>query len=135
MKLVEMNWQPSARQLRQFGLVCLVALPLLGWIWGGSQQTIVGLSLVGICLALAAVLRPPLLKPVFVGFSLAAIPIGLVVGEVAMLLIYFGVFLPIAVAFRLCRRDSLKREVNRSRTTYWESKPQPTHAGSYYRQS
>ena len=34
MSLIEINWSPSLKQLRQFGVLCLVALPLLGLALG-----------------------------------------------------------------------------------------------------
>ena len=40
MKLIEINWQPTDRQLRQFGVICLVALPALGWLWGGGTTIV-----------------------------------------------------------------------------------------------
>ena len=39
MKLVEINWNPTDRQLRQFGMIALVALPALGWLWSGRYAT------------------------------------------------------------------------------------------------
>jgi hypothetical protein len=35
MKLVEINWKPSDRQLRQFGWMALAGLPLAGWLFTG----------------------------------------------------------------------------------------------------
>lgn len=32
MRLVQMDWHPQDRQLRQFGIICLLALPLVGWL-------------------------------------------------------------------------------------------------------
>lgn len=133
-KLVEMNWSPSARQLRQFGCACLFALPLLGWIWSGNPQIIVWLLGVGAGLALTGFLLPKALKPVFVGLMLLALPIGMVVTECLLLLIYFGLFLPIGLCFKIAKRDALKRSFEKSRKSYWEEKKMPKEAISYYRQ-
>ena len=133
-KLVEMNWSPSARQLRQFGCVCLFALPLLGWIWSGNRQTIVWLLGVGAGLAVTGFFMPKALKPVFVGLMLIALPIGMVVTECLLLLIYFGLFLPIGLCFKIAKRDALQRFFEKSRKSYWEEKRIPKRATSYYRQ-
>ncbi|MFN0054998.1 MAG: hypothetical protein ACKV0T_22735 [Planctomycetales bacterium] len=136
MKLVEINWNPTTRQLRQFGFIALAALPALGWLWSGGNWTIVaGLGALGLVLAGLAIVAPQGLKPVFLLFTIAAIPIGIVVGELAMLLIYFGVFLPISCVFRLTRRDSLQLRMDRNATTYWRPKAQPNGPASYFRQS
>ncbi len=134
MKLVEIQWSPSVRQLRQFGCLCLVVFPLLGWIWSGNPRILAGLFGIGAGMALAGFLMPRALKPIFVGLMLLALPIGIVVGEALMLLIYFGVFLPIGLCFRLANRDALKRSFEKNRESYWEEKPPPKGAASYYRQ-
>ncbi len=134
MKLVEMNWNPTDRQLRQFGVITLVALPGLGWLWGGSPTTIGVLAAVGAVLAAVGLLFPQGLKPVFVGLSLLTSPIGIVVGEMAMILIYFSTFLPMAILFRLMKRDRLQRKLDRQAETYWQPKQQPAGPRSYYRQ-
>ena len=133
-KLVEMNWSPSARQLGQFGCACLFALPLLGWIWSGNSQIIVWLLIVGLGLAVTGFLMPKALKPVFVGLMLIALPIGMVVTECLLLLIYFGLFLPIGLCFKIAKRDALKRSFEKSKKSYWEEKKMSKGATSYYRQ-
>ena len=95
MRLVEINWSPTDRHLRQFGTICLFALPLVGWLWGGSVTVVVCLAAVGLVLATVGVSFPIAVKPIFLALTILVIPIGMVVGEVAMLLIFFGVFLPI----------------------------------------
>ncbi len=133
-KLVEMNWSPSARQLRQFGCLCLFVFPLLGWIWSGNPQTIIWLLGVGTGLAVTGFLMPKALKPVFVGLMLIALPIGMVVTECLLLLIYFGLFLPIGLCFKIAKRDALQRFFEKSKKSYWEEKKIPKRATSYYRQ-
>lgn len=134
MKLVEINWQPSERQLRQFGLICMIALPFVGWLWSAERQTMMILGGVGLALAAVGLIVPKVLKPIFLGLMLIALPIGLVVSEVALALIYYGVFLPIGICFKVARRDALKRTIERGQESYWEEKTKPADVASYYRQ-
>jgi hypothetical protein len=134
MKLIDIQWQPTDRQLRQFGLITFAVLPLLGWLWGGSPQLIETLAIIGSVVAGVGLILPQSLKYLFIGLSVAATPVGLVVGELAMLLIYFCVFLPIGIVFRLTGRDSLQLRGPRSRQSYGEAKPQPASLKSYFRQ-
>ena len=134
MKLVELNWNPPERQLRQFGIIALLVLPLVGWLWRGSLPVIAGLAATGGVLALIGVVFPRALKPVFIALMLVTMPIGLVVGELAMLLIYFGVFLPIGLLFKIMGRDSLRLKLNLQAKSYWERKPQPRNPATYFRQ-
>ena len=135
MKLIAINWHPNDRQLRQFGIICLVALPLVGWIWGAGSSTLGVLAGIGLLLAVAGIVKPRILAPLFLGLTLVATPIGMVLGELAMLLIYFTIFLPIGLAFRLLKRDALRLKIDRDTASYWQAKKQPKNMASYYRQS
>jgi hypothetical protein len=133
MKLVEINWSPSARQLRHFGLLCLVVLPLLGWLWGADSRANGVLIGIAAILAAAGWWRPNFVRPLFIGLMLIAAPIGMIVGELAMVLIFFGVFLPISFLFRLMRRDALKLKMEREAVSHWQPKHEPDDISSYYR--
>lgn len=135
MALVELNRHPSDRQLRQFAVICLAALPLLGWIWGSGPAVLGLLAALGAILAIAGVVAPVVVKPIFLTLSIVAVPIGIVIGEFALLLIYFGVFLPLGLVFRIMRRDALQLTPDRKRSTYWQTKKRPTDVSSYYRRS
>lgn len=135
MSLVEINWKPTDRQLRQFGLTCVVALPALGWLWGGNGPVIGSLAAIGTALAAASFVRPQSVKPVFLALTIVTAPIGIVVGELSMLLVYFAVFLPMALVFRLLKRDALQRLFDRQAASYWQTKDRARSPASYYRQS
>ena len=135
MKLVEINWQPTEGQLRQFGLICMFALPGIGWLWGGGTTTIGILAVVGALCAIVGTVLPSALKLPFLGLTVVATPIGMVVGELAMMAIYFVVFLPLGLVFRIIKRDALQRALDRDGDSYWIPKKQPNNIASYYRQS
>ena len=133
MKLVEMNWHPTDRQLRQFGLIGLVALPLLGWLWSAGMLGIGILAAVGLALAVLGLTYPQSLRPIFVGLSLISLPIGWVVSELALLVLFYGVFLPIGLLLRLLGRDPLDRKFDAQASSYWQPKKPPAGAASYFR--
>lgn len=135
MALIETNWDPTARQLRQFGGLCLVSFPLLGWLWSGNLTVVSALAGLGLLVAITAYVYPKGISPFFVGLMLITAPIGMVVGEVAMFLIYMTVFLPIGMLFRITSRDRLRLKIDRHATSYWQAKRPPKSVGSYYRQS
>ncbi len=135
MALVEVNWQPTDRQLRQFGCLCLFALPLVAWLWSASLTVIGCCAIAGLVLALASWIYPAAVAPVFIGLMLVTTPIGIVIGEFAMLMIYLAVFLPIGLLFRLLGRDRLQLKKERQAESYWTTKKRPTSVASYYRQS
>ncbi len=135
MKLIDVNWSPTDRQLRQFGILCLIALPLAGWIWGAGSWLFGGLLAAGLLIGLMGVAFPRAVCPLFLALTIVATPMGVVIGEVALLLIYFGVFLPTGVLFRLRKRDALQLRIDKSAATYWQAKRKPQSAATYYRQS
>lgn len=135
MALIQTNWNPTNRQLRQFGCICLVVLPLLGWLWSASSTVLTVLFAIGVLVAITAWLFPKAVLPVFLALMLITTPIGMAVGELAMLLIYLAVFLPIGILFKFLSRDRLQLRLDRKATSYWQRKHQPRSVASYYRQS
>lgn len=133
MALAEINWHPADRQLRQFGCVALVALPLAGWLWSGSLGVTLMAAIVGLAMAGVGAVAPRWLRLPFLGLSLVALPIGLVVGELVLLAVFCLVFVPMGLYFRLVRRDALQRQFAPESQTYWEPKRQPTDVASYFR--
>jgi hypothetical protein len=133
--MTSINWHPDARQLRQFGLIALVVLPLLAWWWSGGNRAVIGVAVaVGGLFGLLALARPQGLWPAFVGLSLVAWPIGMVVGELALLVIYLGVITPLGLMLKCCGRDALARRFDRQAASYWQEKSRPTHPQSYRKQ-
>ncbi len=144
MRLVGINRNPSERHLRQFGWCALAALPLLGWArtdwalpsaWDSSQRLVFACLLAaGAALAVLGQLRPRALRPLFLAASFTTLPIGLVIGELLLATVYFLVFTPVALVFRLIGRDSLRRP-EPAAASYWQPRAQPQDPLQYYRQS
>ena len=134
MKLIQANWQPTPRQLRQFAGTCLVVLPVLGWLWGVSENVMIAMAGGGVLIGLVGYALPKSVQPLYLTLMVITTPIGIVLGELAMLTIYFGLFWPMGLVFRLLRRDALQLQLDREQPTYWQSKPQPANVTSYYRQ-
>lgn len=134
MPVFRINTNPSHRQLRQFSLLCVVLLPVIAWIWGGSGSTILATSLIGVGLGLLGIFAPSALRPVFVGLVFASFPIGLIVGELILLMIFVGVFLPMALLFRIIGRDVLKRRMSAESETFWVPRSAPANVRRYFQQ-
>jgi hypothetical protein len=79
-------------------------------------------------------LRPQWIRPVYVGWTIAAFPIGWTVSHLMLGLMLYGLFTPVALVFRMLRRDPLRRQKPTSVTTYWQTKLAPTDVSSYFRQ-
>lgn len=134
MKLIEINRNPSVRQLRQFAALCIIVPPLLVWFWGGSSQGIRIAGVIGLLSGIAGLIRPALIKPIFLLLMYLTAPIGIVMGEFILMVIYFGVFLPIALLFRISGRDALRLRDDSPAKSWWTVRGQPRSAAGYYRQ-
>lgn len=133
MALFQINREPSDRTLRQFAMISTGALPALAWT---TTHNLVAVSVAAIVGGLMAFTwpRPQWLKRPFVLLSLLTAPIGMVLGEVLLLVMFFGVFMPIGLLFKLLRRDPLDRKFDRSARTYWVPKATSPDAAAYLRQ-
>ena len=63
-----------------------------------------------------------------------ALPIGFVVSHVVMAALFFGLFMPIGLLFRLLGRDSLHRKSDPDASTYWIRRKAVADVRRYFRQ-
>lgn len=112
-------------------------VPICSWLlpWGASISAVGLLAAIGLMLAIVGMAVPQVTNPVFLALTIVATPIGMAMGELAMLLICSGLFLPLGLVFRLFKRDALQLTIDRRSKTYWTAKKQAKGAASYYRQS
>jgi hypothetical protein len=79
--------------------------------------------------------RPMVFRPVFVGWMTVSHPVGWLISQLVLLLIYTLVFTPFAFLFRLMGRDMLALRQRSDEDSYWLPKAQATDVQSYFRQS
>lgn len=102
MRFADIDRNPDSRKLRWFGLLCLAVLGV-----AGGRRGIPWLIAVGGAAAVAGWLRPALLRPVFVGASIATFPIGWLISRLILAAVFFGVVTPIGILLRISGRDRL----------------------------
>lgn len=134
MPLFDVNFNPTNRQLRQFGTICLLALPLIAWVWTRSAVITGWACAAGLALCGVGRFAPTVLRPVFLGLTFVSLPLGLIAGELALILIYFCLFVPMSIVFRIAGRDTLGRRSRSREKTFWRERKKPRSAGSYYHQ-
>lgn len=146
MKLIALELNPTAKQLRMFGFIALVAFGWLGAViyWKGTFFGItVGEATRGVALTLwgmgaltgvFSVVYPRANRPLFVALTFITYPIGYVVSHIIMALLFYGVITPVAVLFRLLGRDPLTLRNSPDAESYWETHVQRKDKKSYFRQ-
>jgi len=122
MRWSDIPFQPSIRTLRQFAVLWVVFfLATAGWQWFFRNNHTAAFVLAAVSVVgLWGCWRPGDLRPVFVGWMVLAFPIGWAVSLVMMAVLFFGIFTPIALFFRLTGRDFLHLKRDPAAETYWE---------------
>jgi hypothetical protein len=131
----DIDFRPSDRKLRQFaGLWLGFFLVLAAW-QAYRQHTAAAAILAALALTVGplGLVLPRLVQPIFVGWTVLAFPIGWVVSNTILALLYFGLFTPVALVFRLVGRDALALRRRAGAATYWTPKPRPADVSRYLR--
>ena len=63
-----------------------------------------------------------------------AFPIGWTVSQVILLAMFYGLFVPIGLVFRLIGRDPLQRARSSNLESYWSPKSAPADLRRYFKQ-
>ncbi len=138
MRFSEINFHPDRRMLRQFAALCFVFIGGIGLYQGlVRERATLGLILGALAVVVGplGLIWPAAIRPLFVAWTVAAFPIGWLVSHLVLGLIYFGVFTPVSLLFRLIGRDALTRRQPPPGSTFLVPKPMPTDPSSYLRQS
>ena len=147
MAFFEIKWKPSTTELRKFGLGSAAILALLGacvfwrehllgmdfssktaglvggWLWGVA----------GACLV-TGLAWPGALKPLYLILTAIGLPIGFAVSYIILAGIFFLIFLPIGLVFRLIGRDALHRKFDPQAQSYWSNYDGHPPTKRYFRQ-
>ncbi len=110
---------------RSFGFTFTVVFALLGgWLWW--KQSRWGIPFLGASagFALLAALLPRVLHPLNVAWMYFGALLNMIVSPIIMGAIYFVVFTPVSLFFKITRRDALNRKFDGAMPSYWlERKP------------
>ncbi len=126
MSLIDLNTNPTTRQLRQFGGLWLVVLSVFAVLaWRSGKPVAVVAALVALAVLIPAIgwLVPRLLRWVWIGMSLVAWPIGTVVSFTVLTLVFVVVVTPVGLVMRLLGRDPLERRFEPDSASYWAPRP------------
>lgn len=138
--MLALDLHPPKKTLRQFATIAVVGFgafaALAHWKWGAPSYVVWGLLGLGIWLGIEAgldLVERGATRPVFVLMTLVAIPIGFVVSHLLLGSIYFLLFTPVALFFKLRGKDPLQRAWDAKATSYWHTRERPRSPASYFR--
>ena len=137
MALVDINWNPSPKELRVFAVLQLIFFAIVAgllqqrWAATGWATTIVFGSVI---VAVTGLFKPTWLRAMYVVWMAAVFPIGFVVSHVLMAIIFYLVITPIGLIMRLVGRDPMNRKPDQDAETYWQPRKPPQGTRGYFRQ-
>ena len=122
MSVVQINKNPTRRELNQFGFIWLGFLALFGvvaYFKFSSPLAARWLWVVAVVVPIVGWLVPAFMRMVFLGMSYLAWPIGFVVSHVVLAVVYYLVLTPIGLLTRLFGYDSMKKTFDPDAESYW----------------
>lgn len=135
--MIKLDLNPPDRQLSQFGVFALFGFPLIAvlvrWRLSAPDWLFYTLIGIGVVAFVASRANPKFVKPLFIGLMIMALPIGFVVSMALMILIYYGLFTPVGLVFRLFGRDPLQKRPDAAVKSYWHVRGTPRSKASYLR--
>lgn len=128
---------PDRKVLRQFAalwILFFVSIGVYQFLARDHPTPGLGLIAAGLLIGLPGLVRPALLRWIFVSWMVLVWPIGWLVFTLVMLALYYLLITPLALFFRLRGRDWLRRKPAPGQDSFWEPKENPLDPLSYYRQ-
>ena len=138
MSLIEINWNPKHKELRNFAIIALIAsliIALLLYVLKGVRiqwAVIIFAAGFGIFISSFASLR--LTRIIYLGLILVTFPIGWVISMILLTAFYFLLLMPLGFIFRLLGRDPLCRRFDPDAKSYWLVRREPDSLDRYFHQ-
>jgi hypothetical protein len=138
MSLVEINWRPNRKDIRNFGIIALAAsviLSLLLYLLKDlAIQWIIIIIGIGFIIFLSSVISAKLSRMIYVGLILVTLPIGWLVSFILLASFYFLLLTPLGLIFRLLGRDPLRRRFDSAIDSYWLPRHPTDNLDRYFHQ-
>lgn len=137
MAIIDVNWHPSQKELRVFSALLIVFCAVIGSMSYANSETtsvVVCISMGGAAIGAIGCIAPNAIRGVYVVWMAAVLPIGLVVSNLLIGFVFFGVVWPIGVVMRWKRGDPMNLLFDKSASTYWIKRTGPRNPRQYFRQ-
>jgi hypothetical protein len=135
MKFSELPLSPTPRQLRQFAGAWIVFSLVLAWRAFHRQHSAAGeifsaMALIG----LAGCVKPNLVRWLFIGAIIVTFPLGWLMTQLMLGIMFYLVLTPLALFFRIKGRDVLQLKPKPDQSTWWVERGEPPPPEKYLNQ-
>jgi hypothetical protein len=133
----DIQFDPPRKMLRQFAALWIAffgGFALWQELVRGNRTLAAVFAALALTIGPIGLVRPEWLRPVYVCWMVLAFPIGWTVSQVIVGVMFYAVFTPIGLVFRLIGRDPLSLRRDSRRETFWTPKPAPHSLRRYFQQ-
>ena len=137
MAIVDINWNPTRKDLRWFAGLLIPFCGAVAWSLGDgdfSQPGPMGILAAGAAVGVTGLVVPEGIRYLYLAWMVAVSPIAFVMSCVIIGLVFYVVVLPLGLLVKLSGRDALQRHRDDSSSSYWLKKVMPTEPRRYFRQ-
>jgi hypothetical protein len=138
MSLIEINWHPKSKELRNFAIIALIAslviTLLLYFIKGAGIQWAGIIIAAGFGIFISSFVSLKLTRIIYLGLILITFPIGWAISMILLTAFYFLLLMPLGLVFRLLGRDPLSRRLDPDAKSYWLTRRQTDRLDRYFHQ-
>ncbi len=138
MALIEINKNPSRRELRRFAGIWLPGFLLLigALIWHRWGLSNIAFFTGAVALVIAAVGLSSIsfARVLYLGWMTALYPVGWTVSFLLLATVYFVILTPVGLLMRTLGRRPLSLEFDGSVKSYWTPRPDSINIERYFRQ-
>lgn len=123
MAIIEINLNPTEKELRSFGragaIASLLITILLYVIKGLAVKWCFVIVAAGVLCFLCSIISTRLTRWIYIGLTLLTVPIGTTISFLVLVIFYYFLLTPISLIFRLMGRDALHRKFDQNANSYW----------------
>ena len=138
MSLIEINWYPKQKELRNFANIAMVAsliISCLLYLFKGVRiQWAAIIVAAGFAIFLSSFVSLKLTKIIYLGLIMVTFPIGWAVSMILLTAFYFLLLVPLGFIFRLIGRDPLCRRFDPDAKSYWLARRETDSLDRYFHQ-
>ena len=137
MALIDRNREPTAHELRVFGLLLGPFFGLIGALvmWRAGAWTVaVACWIIALFLAIVYHCAPSVKRPTYMVWMAVMYPIGWSISHALLALVYYGWVTPVGLLMRLFGYDPMRRRFRRHKGSHWVRRKPIGNVNRYFRQ-